>query len=268
MGRPRRVIFEKFGDYNMLHTERNRMFSGVHTTILYPIKETEQYYRSIQVWASCASAFKRKKKNLTLKVDIPVITNEKTVKFLTDNYWKDWVEKELNGNSSEMIECIALLSKLFPDKEMRYFYEFESIINSYQWGTFESFDDNGNAKPFKTSHIDRQKYYCSKYKIFLLEPEIKALYDNYSSEIDEVKKKKLFNVYYEAKNEYVFKHYNIVEQLTDIGRHSVCYPVAFSKGTATWYMEKYNKPCSYANAGKIHFVVTNDSVYFSVVRHY
>ena len=49
MGRPKRVIFEKFKDYNLLHSTKTKMMSGVYNTTLYPIKETEQYYRSIEV---------------------------------------------------------------------------------------------------------------------------------------------------------------------------------------------------------------------------
>lgn len=265
---PKSVVFDKFKYYNLLHTKKVKMYSGVETTALYPIKETDQYYRSIEVWSSCASTFKAKKKNLSLKFEIPEITDQKTSDFLESEHWVNYVNEELADGSSDMAETIALLDNLFPTKIKKFFYELETIVNAYQWGAFESFKEDGTLEPLSENSIDRQKYLFSKYIRFIDVPEIKKLYNNYSAETDEKKKKELFKIYYKAERDYVYEHHNLSHELTQIGRNSVNYPVAFSKGTADWYKEKYNKICSYAHAGEIVFVVTNDSVYFTVTRHY
>lgn len=271
MGRPRAVIFSKFAEYNLLHTKLSKMYSGVSTTILYPIKETAEFYRSIEVWASCASSFKMKKKNGNLEYKIPVLTDEKAIAFLDAECWADWVDEETRSGRTDMIETIALLNNLFPDKEKKYFYELESMIHAYQWGSFEKFEDDGTPKPPSDNDIKQQKYYCHKYSKFLHDvPHLKALYDAYhaAKDGDEAKKKELFSIYHTAEKEYVFENRNIVNEMIQIGRNSVCYPVAFSHGTADWHMEKYGKPCEYAHAGEIHFVVTPNCVYFSIARHF
>ena len=66
----------------------------------------------------------------------------------------------------------------------------------------------------------------------------------------------------------VYQKYNLTPLFIEIGKHSVCYPVAFTDGTADWHKEKYGKTCSYAHAGEIYFVVTPDAVYFEIKRHF
>jgi len=270
MGRPKAVNINTFPQYNLLHTEKTKMYSGVSGTTLYPIKETKEFYRSIEIWTSSASTFKAKKKNVKLNVDIPVITDGATKLFLAKHCWKDWVKKQLAKGSKTMEEATTMLKRIFPDKELVYFYELDSLIGAYHSGNFESFDKDGNPEVPNQHAIANQKYYNSKYNKFCNQdvPEIKALFEAYTNETDEKKKSELFTKYYNADEEYSFKHNNIIPQLTDVGRHAVCYPVAFTNGTADWYKEKFGKTCPYAHAGEIIFVTTNVAVYFEIKRHY
>lgn len=233
MGRPKRVSFKTFAEYNKLHTKKTKMMSGVEQTTLYPVKETKEFYQSIEVWAYCASKFRMKKKNVELKIDIPIITDEKTVQFLNEKCWKDYVKKSFVEERTDMIEAVAYLDKVFPKHEKVYFYELGGLIGLYVQGTLVSFDDNGKVEERSEHNKEQIEYYKSKYtgwkKIF--SPELE-------------------NVFME------------------IGKNSVCYPVAFSKGTAEWAIEKYGKPMAYSNAGEIFFVVTNDKVFFEVKRHF
>ena len=112
MSRPKRVVFEDFKNYNLLHTKKVKQYSGTEITALYPIKETKFFYKSIEVWSHCVSSFKKKKKNFNLNVNIPVLNDENTKLFLNKHYWKDWVSKQLNSNSSVMIETIDLLNNI------------------------------------------------------------------------------------------------------------------------------------------------------------
>lgn len=272
MGRPKAVNFNTFGEYNLLHTTKTMMMSGVSITTLYPIKETAEFYRSIEVWAHCASVFKMKKKNGTLSVTIPTITDEKTIAFLNKNCWADHVKKNTDNPKSDIAYTVALLDKLFPDKEKKFFYELDSLISAYIEGNFECFDpETGVPEELGKHDLEMQRYYNHKYNrapLFKTVPEIKALYDIYEQETDESKKQGLFGKYHDAEEAYVFEHCNLVPQMTEIGRNAVCYPVAFERGTADWHLKEYGKPCAYAHAGEIFFVVTPDTVFFNPKRHY
>ena len=132
MSRPTAVHFDKFGLYTELHSEKTKMMSGVELNTLYPIKETAKYYMSIPVWAHCASTLKHKKEGFKLSVEISEITNKETKKFLDKECWED---------HRDDLESIALLSKLYPNKKIKYFYELNSIISAYTHGTFLRYDD-------------------------------------------------------------------------------------------------------------------------------
>lgn len=268
MGRPKAVVYKNFKDYNLLHTKLSKMYCGVSMTTLYPIKETPEFYRSIEVWAFCASHFKMKKKNGSLSVNIPEITDKKTIAFLADHCWGDWVDRQVADGESEMIETIAMLDKLFPNKKKVYFYEFQSLISAYCNGTFEAFNDDGSPKPMHENCITRQKYFNHKYEPCPNVPELQALYEKADAEKDKAKHEVLIKEYFNACKEYAFEHRNHMHEFIQIGRNSVCYPVAFSDGTADWHKEKYGKVCPYAHAGEIFFVVTPDAVYFETARHF
>lgn len=268
MGRPKRVIFEKFGEYDKLHTIKTKMICGVEQTTLYPIKETKEFYISPEVWAYCASKFRMKKKNVTLGVDIPVIDSDKVSDFLLKHCWEDWVKKE--GGNSDISEAVALLDKLFPDHEKLYFYELNSLLTIYNQGTLISLDDNGNSKPMNDNRLKRINYYVNKYAMFYdeLPDEILELKTAWHKCKDEKKRPELMDIFLEKQSAWAFENLGLLEIFIEIGKNSVCYPVAFSNGTGMWGIEKYGKPTEYSNAGEIFFVVTKDKIFFDISRHF
>lgn len=271
MGRPKRVSLEKFAEYDKLHTKKTKMHCGVEQTTLYPIKETNEFYQSIEVWAYCASKFRIKKKGFKLNVDIPVIADEKTIKFLDEHCWADWVERQIKDKESDMIEAIALLDKIFPKHEKVFFYELDSLLSTYSHGSFISFDDAGNIKPRNENDIKRIKYYLSKYKQDEAREnkEVAKRREKWlKCKGSEKEKDRLLSEYKDFERDWIYKNANVTDIFIEIGKNSVCYPVAFSDGTAEWAIEKYGKPMAYSNAGEIFFVVTKDKVFFEVTRHF
>ena len=270
MGRPKRVIFKNFKDYNLLHTEKTRMMSGVEITTLFPIKETKEFFVSIEVWAYCASKFRKKKENFKLKVDIPTITDAKTIKFLEENCWNDWIEKNLD--CSDIVESVSLLKKLYPKHKAVYFSELDELIGKYIHGTFGSYDRDGQLKP-RSEHNENviksclSKYF--RYKAYASD-EVTAKRKCWTeSKGDEDEKGKRLDEYIDFERDWLFKNnLDAVDTFIDVSKNSVCYPVAFSNGTGMWAVEKYGKPTEFSNSGEIFFVVTEDKIYFNYNRHF
>ena len=267
MGRPKTVNFKTFHEYNLIHTEKVKMRSGVYMTALYPIKETEQFYRSIEVWANYASVFKRKKKGFTLSVNIPTITDEKTIEFLNKKAWHDWTI--YNKDSSDVKETLAMLDKLFPNHKKSYFYELDSILSFFAHGHFVRYDADGNVVEPTDYDIENRKYLTYKYNKFNFDnPEIRAAFEEYrKADSDEIRDQK-FKIYYDLDEDFAYKNHCLTDVFISIGQNGVCYPVAFSDNTAEWSREKYGKLIGYAHAGEILFVVTPDTVYFEIKRHF
>ena len=110
-------------------------------------------------------------------------------------------------------------------------------------------------------------------------PHIKQLYNayhNYTKEgleglqekYDEDEKHRLFEVYYNAEQEYLMKYHDMTDLFITLSRHGVCLPMYFSDGTADWHKEKYGKSCSYAHAGEVFFIPTKDAIYLNINRHF
>ncbi len=231
MGRPKAVILKNFKEYNLFHTEKTKMFSGVSITSLYPVKETDQFYRSIETWCYCTYIFKCKKRNVELTVSIPTIIDEKTISFLNKHIYNGCLGEH---QKRDLTEAESLLDRVFPDRKKVFFYELDKIIGDYIDGNFERFDcETGMPEPLTDDDMLNQRYYNWKFSGGRVEKLI-----------------------------------NVVSELTIIGRNAVCYPVAFTRGTADWYMEKHGKTCPYAHAGEIFFVSTPDTIFFNVARHY
>lgn len=276
MGRPKAVNIKTFHLYDKLHTKKTKMMSGVEMTTLYPIKETEHFYMSHEVWAYCASKFKAKKKGFELSVNIPTITDEKTIDFLKEEAWHDWTEKE--KMSSEMQETLSMLNKLFPEHKKVFFYELNSILSTFNHGTFLSYDENGNIKEPSEHDLKRRKNFTHKYHKHagMNIPEIKEALDAYravergdkSNKEQEKLATEKYRIYHDLEADYVYKNMCLDNVFINIGKNSVCYPVAFSRSTADWSKDKYGKLIGYAHAGEIYFVVTPDTVYFETSRHY
>ena len=57
MSRPKAVNFKTFPLYDKYHTEKVKMYSGVEITALYKIKETKNFYLSLETWDESVSVF-------------------------------------------------------------------------------------------------------------------------------------------------------------------------------------------------------------------
>jgi hypothetical protein len=272
MGRPKAVNIKTFSKYNILHTEKVKMYNGVSMTVLYPIKETKEWYHSIEVWASFASTFKRKKKNLTPSVTIPTITDQKTIEFLEKKSWHDYIDKNIDRPKSDLKEAIELLNKVYPNHKKVYFYELSSILYSYASGTFINYDKDGNVEEPTEHEIKERKYYTHKYNKFghMQVPEIKEAFDIWSNLSDKDGKEadQAFEKYYILAENYAYENNCLDSVFLNIGQNGVGYPVAFTHNTAEWSKEKYGKLLGYAHAGEILFVATPDTIYFEIKRHY
>ncbi len=267
MSRPKRVYPKKLPEYNLLHTRKSKMYSGVELTGLHLVKETSQFYIGFETWSHCIGPFKKLKFDTQLNYDIPVVTNQKSIDFLNEHAWHDWVARELESEKKkgQMVETIAFLDRLFPGKKKAYFYELESFVSTYCHGSFLSYDDNGNIEEPSEHHIEHRKYYTGKYyrgNGKFENEKIKALYDVYDKVRDGDKKikDKAFTAYYNAEQDYVFNKYNLTDTFIDISKNAVVCPYAFSDATV--------KGTSYEHAAEIYFVVTPDTVYFEVKRHF
>jgi hypothetical protein len=268
MARPKRVYPSKLHLYDKLHTVKVKMYAGMYITALHLIKETAQFFISIESWAFCCSTFKALKYGTKLNVDIPVIKNEKTINFLKLYAWHDWIERQLKDSDSDMAQAIKLLDKLFPEKKKEYFYELHSLIAAYCHGTFVRYKDDGSVDE-RNHDIEHRKYYIHKYKgMFNREgikfpAEINKLNNIYLKTIkgkDEKAQKIAFDNYYKALNDYLYEHHNITDTFISIGENSIVCPYIFTHQCV--------KGSSYENAGDIYMVVTDDTVYFEIQRHF
>jgi hypothetical protein len=267
MGRPKGLNLSTLPLYNKLHTKKVKMMCGVEMTALYLVKETKDFFVSTEVWAYCCSKFKAKKPT-TLTVDIPVITNTDTIEFLKANCWSDWIQKELDRGNTDITETLEFLSKVQPNKKPIYFYELDSLIGAYNQGTLISYDENGVIEALSEHDIDQQKYYNHKYNRHIESAELTASRTKWTSETDNTLRNQYLTEFVAFEQDYAFKHNNLIDTFIDIGKHSVCFPVGFSKGTADWYKKQYGKVCGYAHVGEIFFVVADDNIFFNITRHY
>lgn len=277
MGRPQAVSIKTFPKYDKLHTELTKMMSGISFNTLYPIKETEQFYLSCEVWAYCASKFKIKKKNLSkLEVNIPILTDKKAIKFLADNVWKgdDFIK-------DDVLEAKTFLQRLYPDHKYKFFYELDVIFGGYIHGHFIRYDKDGNVKEPTKHELDRRAYYSHRYNRFIgigknEIPHIKELYDKYceykkeeiGDDYNKDKKQELYNAFSDAQEEYIMKHCDMTETFITLSKHGVCLPMAFTNNTAEWSKEKYGRLVGYAHSGECFFIVTPDTIYLNVTRHF
>lgn len=268
MSRPTRVYPKSLSKYNLLHTRKSKMYSGVELTVLHLIKETSCFFISIISWCFCCSTFKIQKFGFKLEYNIPILKDKKSIEFLELNSWKDYIEKENNKKDSDIIETIQLLDRLFPNKKKVYFYELDSLIGAYCNGLFISYDDNGNIVKEDEHDIERRKYYNYKYQGSLSNVDIEysdeinklySSYSNYSGE-DKNERSRLYSVYRDAAADFLFKNHDLTPTFIEICKNSIVCPYIFSDCTV--------KGSEYENAGDIFMVVTDDTVYFEIERHY
>lgn len=275
MGRPRAVVLKNFKDYDKLHTEPTKMMAGVYLNTLYPIKETAHFYTSCEVWAYCANKFKKKKKYLpNLEVKIKELQDSKAVNFLKKYDSEEYIYEEFKEEAKEAID---FLKKIYPDHNYHRCRRLEQILSAYNHGTLVRYNEIGEEREPNDIDIKRRKALTHDFFKFYgatgkAGDKIKTAYENWSkadrSKLTEEERDRLFSEYYLEEREYVFKKHDLTPIFRTIGEHAVCLPMAFTHGTADWHKEKYGKTCAYAHAGEVFFVVTKDSVYFTITRHF
>jgi len=287
MARPKRVYPNSLPQYDKMITDKVKMMSRVFITALYLVKETAEYYISIDSWAFCCSQFKKKKKNVPeLKVTLPTVTDERVQTFLDKHAWHKWVEKELattqvnifskdkeivpHTPNSDTIETLALLDKLFPKKKKIFFYELDSIIASYCHGNFISYDDDGNIEEPTKHDIEKRGYYTQKYRGMLGRDRVENpkavedLYKAYQKLSGNKKKEKecteAFGKYYDAERNFLMENHDLTDVFIKLGENTVVCPYIFTDCCV--------KGSSYENAGEIYMIITPDTVYFQTNRHF
>jgi hypothetical protein len=249
--RPNRVYPNKLNLYTKKHTQKIKMMSGVELTALYLLKETNQYYISIDSWAFCCSTLKRKKKNLNLNLNLPILEDLETIEILNENSNLDWLESGLNNNESDMVESFNFLRDLFPNKHITYLPEFSNyIVLNYCWDKLNL--NNERNKDEKS--INRLKRLNRKFIEFSHIDTYKPLFEKLNSgEID-------MKTFISERDDFLFKNYNIIDKLNLIGKNTIVCPYIFS--------DRCVEGSSYENAGEIYMVVTKDTVYFECSRHF
>lgn len=265
MGRSRRLLYENIHFYDKLHTKKPKLYNGVTFTVLYLVKETEQFFMSTEVWSHCCTKFKAKKP-FTLSVNIPVVEDQTVIDFLNKHYSKTFLEKY--GDKSDNKEAISYLDRLYPDKEKKNFGEFNNLIDAYLGGTFIRYKEDGSVAPDDEQDINDQKYWNAKYNRF---PDTKELLEKrkkWTDEKDKILADKYCREYLDAEEEYVFEKNNLISVFIELGKNSVVFPVGFKETTTNWAKEKYGKELAYANVGEIYFVVTPEAVFFNLKRHF
>lgn len=258
MARPKAVVWSNFELYDKLHTKKVNYYSGAQLTILYPMKETEKYFQSIESWSSLCGAT-RVKKTDSLKLEIPILTDEKAIDLLQSITWKNHIQEEINHGNSQIFEAVNLLRKIFPDKKKGYVYDLNNIIHNYTSGQLfekDSYDKDGfNFIRYFNLNLARRF-------VKIMSEDIKILWETLNKETNESLKSPHYSKLFEADEKFAYENHNLIPQCIEIGKASVCYPVAFSEGTADWHLKEYGKTCAYAHAGEIYFVTTHDKVFF------
>lgn len=277
MGRPKAAVLKKFKDYDKLHTVQTKMMSGVTFNTLLPIKETKEFFVSCEVWAYCASKFKKKKKNVEkLEVNIPILKDAEAIEFLNKHAWND---KDLYEDETEASE---FLKRLYPNHKFVYFYELDYLLGAYIQGSLISYDEEGNVEEPTERDLKQRGNYTRKYHMFFgVRPEdnvphiakLFKAYRDYNKEklgdkYDDKENTRLYGLYADAQEKYLMENNDLTELFITLAKHGVCLPMYFTNGTADWYKEKYGKTCAYAHAGEVFFIPTEDTVYLNVRRHF
>ena len=265
MRRPKRVYPEKLHEFNIMHTEKARMYSGVENTTLHLLKKTKKWYISLDTWAFCCSKFKRKHKNLIPKVDLPVTGDDKVKDFLNENAWHDWIKRH-GDDDPDLKEGLEFLNKLYPNHKKVHFYELQSIVAAYCQGSFVSYDAGGDIEKPHESHIKRRNYYnwkySDRYELGKKFPKnIKKFYKIYDKlKHDTPIRKEAYKAFRKEADKYILENHDLTSIFKIIGENSIVVPYAFTAPTMKGY--------SYEHAGEFYLVVTEDTVYFEIERHF
>jgi hypothetical protein len=245
-------------------------------TAIHLIKETPQYYISIDTWSSCCSPYKKKKKYADLQVNYPMATDEDVINFLDKKAWHEWVNECLSGSKSkhkdtEMHEAIEMLDKIFPHHEKVYFHELRSIIAAYNHGTFLSYDYRTKELEEPTEHeIKRRKYFTGKYKGFFSDEDIQLpdnvvkLREKYwklsKKGARDEKQTKAFRAWKDAEEDYLYENHDLTDMFVRMCKKAIVLPMAFSSPSV--------EGSAYEHAGELYLIITPNKIYFEIERHY
>lgn len=250
----RAVVYKNASQYNLLHTTKVTLWNGNVVTALYNLKETAKFYTSMSTWGGI-KAFKAKKENVDISVDIPIITDEKTIHFLEISHYVNYVDESHKNE----LEAFA---KIFPNKKIKYSPKLKEYSRAF---THNHFKDKRNETIEYIKDINRET--CTTLQIPLPD-DIKCLDDDYFSEKDDEKRFTIYQEIQKSKNDFFYNNHNQTEMLDYIGKNTVIYPMAFQESTFEWYKEDHGKEFPAAHAGEVYFVTTDDSVYFTKNRHF
>ncbi len=264
MARPKKVYLKSLPKFTEMLTRKVKMMSGVELTALHLLKETPDYYVSIESWAFCCSTFKKMKHLADLKVEIPTVNDRRTISFLNLHAWHDWVDREINDKGTDMIETVGFLDRLFPDKKKVFFYEMDTIISSFCFGNFISYDNDGNVEARSEHSEEKIGYLNNKYygrfddSEIVYPKEVKILKQKYRDEKNDNAATIAYKAYRKASDKFLRENHDLSDIFLGIGQNAVVCPYIYTKPTLF----------DYAHAGEIYFVVTPDTVYFCIGRHY
>lgn len=151
---------EELNLYDKLHTEIIQQRRGTSINVLYLIKETPKYYISLNTYTYCCYMFKKIKKDFNLSVNIPVLSDNTTIDFLTEASWEDYIEENIDTNI-DLRQVIIFLDKLFPCHKKVFFYYGISLTSDHCFGTLNKFNVE---KPNNPDFEERDYYRLFKNK--------------------------------------------------------------------------------------------------------
>lgn len=267
MGRPKRVYPKTLHLYDKFHTRLVKMMNGTQITALHLIKETEEFFWSLESWAFCCGHFKAKKKNFELQFNLPLLSDEKTEAFLNKHAWHDWMQKEHKAKDTDMLETTEFLNRLFPDKKKVFFYELKSLVSGFCHGSFVSYDRETGIEEKPSVHaMERRSQHNFKYTGMRTKfpDEIDALHKTWlamdEKKVGEKVADAAYDKFREKADAYLLENNDLTPVFRKVGEHVIVVPYAFTKCCV--------EGSSYENAGEIYLIITEDTVFFEIERHF
>lgn len=220
---------EKMKEYTIKHTRVSQQICGNSVHVLHLMRPTDQFFVSVESWASSCNSLKKKREDFTPEFNIPILTDKPSLDFLT-KVWKP--KKSADQEDQDREEAERFLSELFPGKKLEYYFELNHLHGSYCNGAFTKSSD------FFESRIKQRTYYIIKY--------LKQL---------GISDKNIW-LDYDKAEEYVKN--NDTTALSDV-LNTVCSHVVVCPYILP-------EPILNKHEGEILFIVTEDTVYFEIRR--
>lgn len=198
------------------------------------LKETKEYYISVEPWQSCPN-LKRKKKNLTPKLQHIILKDSDTIKLLDELAWDDWHTQEIECNNVDTIAMDKFFNKNYPNKKIKFVTRLNDLYHSYSHSTFSIGQTSEHT-------LNRYNYTIQEYINELM--DIK----NIPFDID------IDGSFREFKKEIVkmFVLDNSIKQMFfNLGHYTTICPYIFPKEI----LECFD--------GNIYFIQTDDTIYYT-----